>query len=30
MTLAPPGDRVTFEIGEHRGKACAERVEIVG
>jgi CspA family cold shock protein len=24
------GDRVTFELGEHRGRTCAERVEIVG
>jgi CspA family cold shock protein len=23
------GDRVEFERGEHRGRACAERVEIV-
>jgi cold shock protein len=23
-------DRVSFELGEHRGRACAERVEIVG
>jgi cold shock protein len=24
------GDRVSFELGEHRGRPCAERVEIVG
>jgi cold shock CspA family protein len=24
------GDRVEFEVGEHRGRACAKRVEIVG